>query len=303
MVPTLLVVAVVAFIIVHLIPGDPASTLLGTDATPQKIAALNKQLGLDRPILEQFFLYITHLLQGNFGDSLVLRQPVLNLISQRIPVTIELTLVSLIFSLMIGIPAGIISSIKQGTIYDQLVLILALLGLAMPDFWLGLNLVSFLSVDFGWFPTGGYVPLSDGFIPWIQHLFLPALSLGFIHAALITRMTRSAMLDVLSQDYIKTARAKGQSEFIVILHHGLKNALIPIITVVGLSISVLLGGAVIIESVFSIPGIGRLIVTAVTSRDFPVIQGSIVIIAVSTVIVNLIVDLIYKYINPKIRYD
>jgi peptide/nickel transport system permease protein len=303
MLPTIIVVAVVAFLIVHLIPGDPASTLLGTEASPEQIAELNKALGLDRPIYEQFFYWSLHLLQGNFGESLTLKQPVISLILQRMPITLQLASFSLLISLLIGIPAGVFSAIKQGTVFEQLILILALLGLAMPDFWLGLNLVSFLSVEHKVFPTGGYVPMSHGLGQWLRYMFLPAFSLGFIHAALITRMTRSAMLDVMRQDYIKTARAKGLSEFFVVMKHALKNASIPIVTVVGLSVTVLLGGAVVVENVYSIPGLGRLILTAVKSRDFPVIQGSIIFIAILSVLVNLVVDLIYKYINPKIRFE
>lgn len=302
-IPTLVVVAVMAFMIVHMIPGDPASTLLGTDVAPQQVEELRRQLGLDRPIYEQFVLWCWNLLQGNFGESFILKQPVIEVILERMPVTVELTILALIVSLVIGIPAGVLSAVYQGKPFDQWIMVVALIGLALPDFWLGLNLVSFLSVEFGWFPTGGYVHWKESVGAWLHHLLLPSFSLGFIHSALVTRMTRSAMLEVMRQEYIKTARAKGVPEVQVIMKHAFKNAMIPIVTVVGLSVTVLLGGAVVIENVFSLSGMGRLIVSAVKSRDFPIIQGAIVFIALMSVLVNLIVDLAYKWINPKLRFE
>jgi peptide/nickel transport system permease protein len=299
-IPTLLIVAIVTFSLVHFIPGGPASMIIGINATPQQVAEINTALGLDKPLPEQFVTWIGNAIKGDFGVSFSFRQPVMDLINIRLPITLQLTLVALIISLIIGLPAGIYSATRQGTIKDQIVQIIAMIGVATPDFWLGMMLITFIAVPVKWFPTGGFISFSHGFIPWLQHIILPGFSLGFLFAAVTTRMTRSSMLDVLNEDYIKTARAKGQSERVVLAKHALKNAVIPVITVVGISITSMIGGAVIVEEVFSIPGMGRLLVGAISSRDYPVIQGCIFIIACIIILVNLIVDLLYKALNPRI---
>ena len=204
---------------------------------------------------------------------------------------------------MLGLPLGVLSAIKQGTLADQGIMVVAVMGVAVPDFWMGLMLIALLSVTAKWFPTGGFVPLSEGFIPWFKHIFLPSLSLGFIFAAVTTRMTRSSMLDVLNQDYIKTARSKGQHERVVLSRHALKNAMIPIATVIGISITSMIGGVVILEEVFSIPGMGRLLINAILDRDYPVIQGCILVIALMVTVINLIVDILYRALNPKISLE
>lgn len=301
-IPTILVVAIITFPLVNMMEGNAALVMLGSDASPKQVAALEAQLGLDKPILERFEIWFTGLLKGDFGQSLSMRQPVLGLIAAHLSITIQLALMALVISIIIGVPAGILSAVMRTKLIEIVILIIAMLGIAMPEFWLGLNLVSIFSVSLHIFPTGGYVPLLAGFSEWLRHLLLPAFSLGFIQAALLTRMTRSAMLDVFSQDYIRTARAKGAGELVVIMKHSLRNALITIVTVVGLSLTALLSGAVVIESVFSLPGIGRLLINAVRARDLPLVQGIIIVVAMLSLIVNLIVDLTYRAINPKIRF-
>lgn len=303
MIPTLLVAAVVAFLLVHFIPGGPAAQILGFKATPEQIAELNARLGLDRPIIVQFWEWFTGILRGDFGVSLTFNKPVLELIMQRMPITIQLTFLSLIISMLIGIPAGVIAAINQGKLADNVVLAIAIIGSALPEFWLALNLISLLSVKAGIFPPGGYSEIAKGFAEWLRRMTLPAFSLGFIFSASVARMTRSSMLDVLRQDYIKTARAKGQREKVVLFKHALKNALIPIITVVGLNITAAMGGSVVIENVYTLPGVGRMMLNAINGRDYPMVQGIIIVIAFIAIVVNFFVDILYKAVNPKITLD
>lgn len=303
MIPTLLVVAVVAFLLVHFIPGGPAAQILGIKATAEEIAALNTKLGLDRPLPVQFWEWFTGILKGDFGDSLVYNQPVIEMMIQRLPITLQLTAMSLLISVLIGVPAGVIAAVNKGTFVDQLVLTIAIIGVAMPEFWLALNMVNWLAVTLRWFPIGGYTELAEDFLEWMRHLILPSFSLGFVFSASVARMTRSSMLDVLGQDYIKTARAKGQKENRVLFRHALKNALIPVITVVGLNVTSAMGGATIIETIYNMPGVGRLMLNAINGRDYPVVQGVIVFMAVIAVVINFFVDILYKTVNPKITLD
>jgi peptide/nickel transport system permease protein len=300
--PTVFVVAVIVFVITRLIPGNPAAVMLGPTASVEDIEKLTEQLGLNEPLYQQFFTYISGLLHGDFGMSLSYNQPVTQLIMERFPNTLILALAALLIALVIGIPAGMISASRHNSILDYGVMLISLIGVSMPIFWLGVMLVLYFSVNLGWFPATGMGTLSDGFIPYIKHLVLPAITLATIPMATFARITRSSMLEVLNQEYIKTARAKGVSEFWVISKHAFKNSLTPILTVFGMQISMLLGGAVLTETIFSWPGMGRLIVDAIDKRDFVVVQGTVLFIAIIFVVVNLLVDMLYKVVNPRVNY-
>jgi peptide/nickel transport system permease protein len=294
---------VVSFLLIHIIPGDPAAVMLGTDATPQEIEKLREDLGLNEPLHVQFYRWISRVLRGDLGDSFFMGRPVAVALMERLPATILLAVAALFFAILIGMPAGIIAAVKQGSVIDQLVMVIALIGVSLPSFWIGLNLILVFSVNLRWLPSGGYVPLTENFIDGLRCLLMPAFALGFMQAALIARMTRSSMLEVLRQDYIRTARSKGLSEQVVVGLHALKNAMIPILTVIGTAFGVLLGGAVIVETVFAYPGIGRLVVSAVQRRDYPVIQGALLLISAIYVLVNLLVDVLYTLIDPRIKYN
>lgn len=301
--PVLILVALGSFLLVHLVPGDPAMVMLGNDATPQQIQALKTQMGLDRSLPEQFALWGWQVLHGNLGESFFLGRPVTQSLMERLPATLQLALLSLIFSLLIGIPAGILAAVRQNTKWDQLIMITAMSGISIPSFWLGLFLILVFSVQLGWLPSGGYAPLWDDFWGGLRILVLPSISLGFMQAALIARMTRSSMLEVLRQDYVRTAKAKGLDWWRVTLRHALKNAMIPVITTIGTAFGVLLGGAVIVEIVFTYPGLGRLVVLAVQRRDYPLVQGALLFASVIYVLVNLAVDLLYGVFDPRIKYE
>ena len=301
-VPVLILVAIAAFLLVHLVPGDPALVMLGSDASPQQIQTLRTQLGLDRPLPEQFVIWVREVMRGNLGESFFLGRPVTRALLERLPATLQLALLSLLFALLIGIPAGLLAAVRQNTWWDQWVMAVAIGGVSVPSFWLGLALILVFSVQLGWLPSGGYAPLWQE--PWqgLRSLILPAVSLGFMQAALIARMTRSSLLDVLRQDYVRTARAKGVHHWLVIVRHALKNAMIPIITTTGTAFGVLLGGAVVVETVFIYPGLGRLVVLAVQRRDYPLVQGALLLISVIYVMVNLMVDILYGVFDPRIKY-
>ena len=303
LIPVLSLVAVISFLLIHIIPGDPAAVMLGTDATPQEIAKLREDLGLNVPLHVQFYRWISKVLRGDLGDSFFMGRPVAVALAERLPATILLAVAALFFALLIGMPAGIIAAGRGGSILHQLVMIIALIGVSLPSFWIGLNLILVFSVALRWLPSGGYVPLTENFFDGLRCLLMPAFALGFMQAALIARMTRSSMLEVLRQDYIRTARSKGLSERVVVGLHALKNAMIPILTVIGTAFGVLLGGAVIVETVFAYPGIGRLVVSAVQRRDYPVIQGALLLISSLYVLVNLLVDILYTLIDPRIKYN
>jgi peptide/nickel transport system permease protein len=301
-IPVLLGVSVLVFSMVHLIPGDPAMILAGMEASDAQIAKVRQDLELDQPLYVQYVNYIQRALRGDFGRSIHSRQPVWQAITQRFPATLELTLASLALAAILGILVGVVSAVKQYSVFDHLSMLGALAGISMPVFWIGILLMWFFSLYLEWLPTGGRggpVWTIDGF----KSMILPAITLAGISVAMIARLTRSTMLEVLRQDYITTARAKGLQEWLVIFRHTLGNAMIPVVTFMGLQFGVLLGGAVVTEQIFSWPGMGRLVVDAISSRDYPVIQGAILFFAVLFVIINLIVDLLYGVLDPRIRYD
>jgi peptide/nickel transport system permease protein len=298
-----MLVAVTSFLLVYLVPGDPAMVMLGSDATPQQHQSLRAQMGLDRSLPEQFVLWLGQALRGNLGESFFLGRPVTQALMERLPATMQLAMLSLLFSLLIGIPAGIVAAVRQNSRWDQIVMVVAMGGISVPSFWLGLAMILLFSVQLGWLPSGGYTPVWEEFGQGLRTLILPAISLGFMQAALIARMTRSSMLEVLRQDYVRTATAKGLGWSRVTLRHALKNAMIPVITTVGTAFGVLLGGAVIVEIVFTYPGLGRLVVLAVQRRDYPLVQGALLLTSVIYVVVNLAVDLLYGVFDPRIKYE
>ena len=302
-VPVLVLVALGSFLLVHLVPGDPAMVMLGSEATPQQIQSLRTQMGLDQSLPEQFVRWTREVLHGNLGDSFFLGRPVAQALLERLPATMQLALLSLLFSLLVGIPAGIVAAVRQNTWWDQAVMVTAMGGISIPSFWLGLALILVFSVGLGWLPSGGYTPLSENLWQGLRSLVLPAVSLGFMQAALIARMTRSSMLEVLRLDYVRTAKAKGLRWRRVTLCHALKNAMIPVVTTIGTAFGVLLGGAVIVEIVFTYPGLGRLVVLAVQRRDYPLVQGALLLTSVIYVAVNLGVDLLYSIFDPRITYE
>ncbi|MBM4761265.1 nickel ABC transporter permease [Bacillus sp. B15-48] len=301
LVPTIFVVAIIVFVITRMIPGDPASVMLGPQASVEDVEALTEELGLNDPLYVQFFQYISNLVRGDFGVSYSYNQPIVELIMERFPNTLILAVSALIIAFVIGVPAGIIAASKQNSFLDYGVMLVSLIGVSMPIFWLGIMLVLYFSVNLGWFPATGMGSLDDGVISYLKHLILPSVTLATIPMATFARITRSSMLEVISQDYIKTARAKGLSEFWVICKHAFKNALTPLLTVLGMQISMMLGGAVLTETIFSWPGMGRLIVDAIDKRDFIVVQGTVLFIAVIFVLVNLFVDIMYKVVNPRVN--
>jgi peptide/nickel transport system permease protein len=301
--PTLFAVALVVFFMIELVPGDPVGLILGLDATEDAMEALRQQLGLDRPLLERLVDWFGGAFQGDLGESLFLHEPVMAIIIERYPVTISMTILSLFVAIMVGIPAGIIAAINQGRLADWVAMMLALVVLSVPSFWLALNLIYFFGVKLRWLPIGGYVPLGEDPREFLRHMILPCISLGLAYAAMIARITRTSMLEVLRMDYMRTAEAKGLSQRVVILSHGLKNAFIPVITVIGLGLGALLGGSAVTETVYNLPGVGRMIVEAVKRRDYFLVQGGILAITATYLAINLLVDLFYVWIDPRIRYD
>lgn len=303
LIPILLIVVIVTFGITRVIPGNPAAVILGPQASVEEIAKLEVELGLDRSILEQFFMYIKGLLHGDLGMSYAYGQSVTELIAESFPNTILLTITSIVLSLLVGIPAGIISATKQYSKLDYILMIVSLIGVSMPIFWLGLMLVLVFSVNLGWLPSIGMGSLDAGLWDFISHLILPTIALSTIPAATFARVTRSSMLETIKEDYIKSLRAKGLKESKIIWKHGLKNALPPIVTVIGLQISSLLSGAILTETIFSWPGMGKLIVDSISNRDYAVVQGTVLFIAIIYILINLVVDIVYMYINPKVSYN
>jgi peptide/nickel transport system permease protein len=300
--PVVLIVATAGFFLIHLAPGDPAALMLGPDAAVADVEHLRQVLGLDRPLAVQLGLWYARMLRADLGYSIFLDQPVTQAIAQHLEPTILLTAMSLTVSLAIGLPAGVVAATRRNSWLDQLAMGAALFGLTVPTFWLGLNLILVFSVYLGLFPVAGYVPLQVSLVRAVQSLVLPALTLGFNGAALIARMARSSMLEVLGQEYIRSARAKGCAEPRVVYWHALRNALIPTLTVVGLVVGVLLAGVAVTETVFALPGIGRLVITSVLRRDYPVIQGVLMFTAGVYILVNLLVDVLYVSLDPRITY-
>lgn len=303
LIPVLLITMSITFVITRVLPGNPAVSILESQASAEDIAKMEEEMGLNDPMPVQYVKYMSGVLTGDLGTSYRYNRPVAELIMEKIPNTLQLAVTSLVLALLIGVPLGIISAVKQYSFFDYAAMIIALIGVSMPAFWLGLMLVLVFSVKLGWFATMGMGSLANGFGDVLSHLFLPALCLSFGSMANFARISRSSMLEVIDQDYMKAVRAKGIRESIVILKHGLKNALPPIVTVLGMRISALMTGAIMIETIFAWPGIGRLIVDAINNNDFEMIQGTVLFMAILYVTVNLIVDIIYLYINPKVSYE
>jgi peptide/nickel transport system permease protein len=322
-IPVLLGVSLLVFGFIRMIPGDVATTMLGERATPESVARVREQLGLNKPVYEQYLIFIGNALRGDLGRSVLRQEPVTQELIRRFPATIELALSAILIALCVGIPAGIISAIRRGSVFDAGSMLLALTGVSMPVFWLGLMLIYLFAVVLHLLPTGGRLGASieftaatnfllldsllqgnfTVFFQALRHLILPAIALGSIPMAIIARMTRSAMLEVLSADYIRTAQAKGLKERAVVINHALRNAWLPIVTVVGLQVGRLMSGAILTETVFSWPGIGRWLVDAIYARDFPIVQGATLFIAIIFVGVNLLVDLLYAFVDPRIKFE
>jgi peptide/nickel transport system permease protein len=295
-------VVTIVFIIVRVTPGDPAAVMLGPEATAEDIASLRERLGLNAPLPQQFIAYVGGVLRGDFGTSIFLNIPVTEALWLRAEPTFFLTLFSLLVATAIALPVGVLSAYWRGSIFDQAATTLAMFAASIPSFWLGLIFMQVFAVQLGWFATSGYGGPGAGFLERMHHLVLPALTLGLISSALITRFTRASMLDVLNDDYVRTARSKGMSEWRVVVRHALKNALIPILTVIGLTAALLISGAIVTETVFGLPGVGSLIVSAVLRRDYPVIQGALLVVAGLYVLVNFIIDMLYLLVDPRVRY-
>ena len=302
MVTVLAIVAVMVFVLTRAASGDPISVLLGEQATAEDIARVQQQYGLDRPLPVQFGLWLGQVLQGNLGDSIFLQRPVTQALWERAEPTLLLSLMAVSIAALIGIPCGIVSAVYRGRWIDQLFTGTAMLGASIPSFWLGLVLIQIFAVSLGWFPVSGYGAPDAPLAERLHALVLPSMVLGLLNSALIIRFTRASMLDVLGEDYVRTARSKGMGEMRVVLRHALKNAAIPIITVVGLTFALLVSGAVVTERVFNIPGMGNLVVNAVLRRDYPVIQGTLIVVAMLYVLVNLAVDLHYLVVDKRVKY-
>jgi peptide/nickel transport system permease protein len=304
LVPVLIVVGIVVFLLIHLTPGDPAAVILGDSATPARIASLRHELGLDKPLWEQFLTWGQGVLRGDLGNSLFFHRSVVSTILDHVGPTASLALLAFIMGLLIAIPSALLAvwMRKRNRFLDPMFMSGSLVGVSVPNFWLALMLISFFAVNLRWLPVSGYVPLGNGVWPWFSHLLMPAFVLAIQQAGLIARMLRDGMLDVLHQDYIRTARAKGAPEKWVLMRHAFRNALIPTVTVVGSSLAALLGGAVVTEVVFALPGVGNLIVQSISRRDFPVVTGAVMFIALVYVVVNLLVDVLYSVLDPRVQY-
>lgn len=296
------IVAVFVFLLLHLSPGDPASIIAGDNATAEQIATIRKKLGLDDPLLVQFARWGSSVLTGDLGVSIYTSIPVTTLISQRLEPTISLALTTIVLAVLLALLAGVISAARVGSLFDRGVMSFAVLGFSVPAFVVGYSLVYIFSMQLRWLPVQGYRPFADGMWEWFRHLILPSITLGIAYVALIARITRASMLEVLSEDYMRTARAKGVGNSSRLLKHALKNAAVPIVTVIGIGIALLISGVVITETVFNLPGVGRLTVDAITRRDYPIIQGVILVFSGIYVLINLAVDLSYGLFDPRIRY-
>lgn len=302
LVPVLLVVGVTIFLSIHLIPGDPAQVILGPDASTAQVVQLRHALGLDHPLYVQLALWFGRVLHGDLGNSIFLRRSVIQAIWDHLGPTAGLTVLAEALAIAVAIPSGMLAAWKQHTRFDQIFMLLVLLGVSIPSFWTGLNLIAVFAVAIRLFPVAGYVSPSHGIEAWAGSLTLPAVALAFTQAGLIARMTRDSTIEVLSEDYIRTARSKGVGEAVVLARHAFRNALIPTLTVIGTSLANLLSGAVVVETVFVLPGIGNLVVQSISRRDYPVIEGVVLFVALVYVFVNLLVDLLYAAIDPRIRY-
>ncbi len=301
-IPVMGVVALFVFSLLYIAPGDPAAVIAGDQATPADVERIRQSLGLDRPFLVRFGEWSWRVLQGDLGVSIFTNLPVATMIAQRVQPTLSLMVLTLILAVTIAVPMGVVAAWRQGTLIDRAVMGFAVLGFSVPVFVVGYLLAYVFALELDWLPVQGYTPLSEGLWPWLENLILPAIALGCVYIALIARITRATMLEVLSQDYIKTAKAKGLGQRSILFLHALKNAAVPIVTVIGIGIALLIGGAVVTESVFAIPGLGRLTVDAILRRDYPVIQGVVLLFSFVYVLVNLLIDILYTLLDPRIRY-
>lgn len=300
--PVLAIFSILVFFLMHLLPGDPAVVIAGTDASPAAIEKIRHDLGLDRPILVQLGDWILHIVRGDFGRSIVLNQSVLSAVVERLPVTMSLSALSLLVTLPFGILFGVVAAYWRNSWIDSSVMLAALLGVSLPSFWVGILSALLFSVTLGWFPPSGYVPMAEGIGLWFGALIQPAVVLALFQIGFLARITRSAMLDVMDQDFIRTARAKGMDEWHTVARHAFRNTLVPIVTVLGITLSLLIGGAVVIEQVFALPGIGRLIVQGILARDYPLVQGVMLLFGFAFVVINILVDIIYTFVDPRVRY-
>ena len=295
-------VTFVTFLIIQLVPGDPARIILGINADQAKVAELRHIMGLDRPLLAQYGTWLWSLLHGDLGESYITGQSVMEAVLERLPRTLTLAGAALLIALLIALPLGIISAVRPRSPMDYSAMLFSQVGVSIPDFWMGIMLILIFSLTLRWLPPSGYVALTEDPVEWLRHLILPAVTVGIISGSVITRFVRSSMLETLHQDYVRTARSKGLGEPRIVSHHVLKNAFIPVITVIGLQLAALLGGVVIVEVIFAWPGVGRLALDAVQRRDYPMVQGAVLFIALSFAVINLVVDLLYAYLDPRIKY-
>ncbi len=296
------IVAIFVFLLLHLSPGDPAAIIAGDNATSEQIDAIRKKLGLDDPLPVQFIRWVSHVVQGDLGISIFSNEPVLKLVGQRLEPTVSLAMTTLFVAVTLAVTFGVVAAWKAGTWVDRLLMVISVVGFSVPVFVVGYLLIYLFAIELRWLPVQGYTPIAEGLGGWARNLVLPSVALGLAYVALIARITRASMLDVLSEDYIRTAKAKGVANNSMLLKHALKNAGVPIVTVIGIGVALLISGVVITETVFNIPGIGRLVVDAIAKRDYPIIQGVILIFSGVYVLVNLLVDLSYTLIDPRIRY-
>ncbi len=300
-VPILLLVSLFAFGMIYLIPGDAATVMGGPEASAADLERIRENMGLNEPFYRQILSFYANLFRGDLGVSLMLGTPVLDAIIARTPITLGISIYSLLVTIVFGLITGIVAALNHNKFLDQAATLFALIGISLPNFWLGLVMIVVFSVHLGWLPTGGYVPFSESPLGWLRTTTMPALALALLQAGLLTRITRSTMLEVLGQDYIRTARAKGLSEWQVIGQHALSNVMMPVVTVLGLILSVLLSGSIVIEAIFGVPGLGALMGNAILSRDFPLVQGGLISIAASLLLLNIVVDVLYFWLDPRVR--
>jgi peptide/nickel transport system permease protein len=301
-IPVIVIVAVLIFLMLRLTPGDPAAVIAGNAATATEIADIREKLGLSKPLVTQFFIWAGNMFRGDFGESFFYKKTVASMVADRVGPTVSLATLTIIIATLIAVPLGTLAAWKQGSWLDRGVMGLSVLGFSVPAFVIGYLLIFFFSMKLDWFPVQGYKPLAEGFGPFIYHLILPASTLAIIFIALIARMTRTSVLEVLNEDYVRTARAKGLAQWKVVVGHALRNAAVPIVTIIGIGIASLIGGVVVTESVFNIPGLGRLTVDAVLARDYPTVQAVIMLFSLAYVVINLLIDLAYTVLDPRIRY-
>jgi peptide/nickel transport system permease protein len=302
-VPILALVSLISFSIMQLVPGDPATLIGGPSATPAELDAIRQNLGLDKPFHVQLLRFYAGAIQGDLGRSLLLGQPVLQATIERLPVTISISIYAMVLTIFFGLLTGVVAAMRQNTWVDGVAMTFALLGVSLPNFWLGLMLIVLFAVHLGWLPSGGYVPWQTDFVGWVRSTTLAAVSLAMLQMGLLARITRSTMLEVLRQDYIRTAKAKGLPMRQVIGKHAMANVMIPVVTIIGIIVSVLISGSVVIEQIFSIPGIGSMLGGAILRRDYPLIQGGLLFVASSLMLLNILIDVLYAYLDPRVRYD